>query len=218
MSPELIYTDILNLTLNEKEINKLIEIIPAYFREKVRASKNENLKLQRLASGLLFSYAMKREGCEPGDIVITELEQGKPMLINPKGLYFNISHSEGLVLLAVCDAEIGCDIQRIKNGDKVAERFFTDDEKRVLDEADEAERDRLFTRLWARKESYIKATGEGMRRDLGSFSVLEDVTPDGYFFADHDLADFRAAVCVRGPFARGDICLIPFQKIVNVVS
>ena len=84
--------------------------------------------------------------------------------------YFNLSHSGDYVLCAVSSAEIGTDIQQHcgKNVERLARRFFTEREAAALEQAGEEreKRERLFYRLWARKEAYGKLTGKGIAAAL----------------------------------------------------
>ncbi|MCI8696980.1 MAG: 4'-phosphopantetheinyl transferase superfamily protein [Lachnospiraceae bacterium] len=84
--------------------------------------------------------------------------------------YFNLSHSGDYVLCAVSSAEIGTDIQQHcgKNVERLARRFFTEREAAALEQAGEERetRERLFYRLWARKEAYGKLTGKGIAAAL----------------------------------------------------
>ena len=96
-------------------------------------------------------------------------ERGKPYF-RDLPFYFNLSHSGDYVLCAVSSAEIGTDIQQQcgKNVERLARRFFTEREAAALEQAGEERetRERLFYRLWARKEAYGKLTGKGIAAAL----------------------------------------------------
>ena len=82
-------------------------------------------------------------------------------------LFFSLSHSGDLVALAVSEQEIGLDVQEMTGADwkKLAKRFFADEEQEELwrlCEPSEESGQREFFRLWSRKESYGKLTGEGV--------------------------------------------------------
>jgi len=103
---------------------------------------------------------------------------GKPGLDGPvaaRGIRFNMTDSYDVALVAVArEREIGVDIERIDarpDIEPLAARCFCPAERRLLDEAAEAERAAVFTALWARKEAYIKAHGEGMSLELRSIDV-----------------------------------------------
>ncbi len=91
-------------------------------------------------------------------------ENGKPYF-RDFPFYFNLSHSGDYVLCAISQEEVGADIQQHcgKNVEKIAGRFFSKQEAEVI-AAEEAceEREKLFYRLWARKEAYGKLTGTGV--------------------------------------------------------
>ena len=98
-------------------------------------------------------------------------ENGKPYL--PGGPYFNISHADGFILLAVSElGEIGCDVERIdrplRNEDKIRRKI-----------ALPGEEDIPLLALWVKKEAIFKAGGPG--------KIFYPVMPEGYI----------AAVCCR---------------------
>lgn len=82
---------------------------------------------------------------------IERQEQGKPYFTDLP-LFFSISHSGGLVALAVSENEVGADIEPMRDiSRQVGVRYLgidTDDKKVLL-------------REWVRRESYGKLTGEG---------------------------------------------------------
>ena len=107
------------------------------------------------------------------DIFYTYNEYGKPLLTNPTGLFYNISHSGDWVICAVDDSPIGVDVEAMEPIDMdIAKRFFSNDEYRFLMEISEEKRLTYFYKIWTLKESYIKAEGMGMSLALDSFSIL----------------------------------------------
>ena len=64
----------------------------------------------------------------------------------------------------------------------IARRFFAPAEREALRAIEAERRDAAFFACWTRKEAFIKATGEGLRRDLASITVPVDPAahaPDG---------------------------------------
>ena len=105
-------------------------------------------------------------------------EYGKPMLareLHGESLRFNLSHSDGLALVAVTRGrEIGVDLEKIRPGmpdEGIAERFFSTGEVRALHELPRHQQDEGFFNCWTRKEAYIKAKGEGLSMPLSEFEV-----------------------------------------------
>jgi 4'-phosphopantetheinyl transferase len=102
-------------------------------------------------------------------------EYGKPTLSAEHNLQFNVSHTQGLALLAfVRDREIGVDVEKIgpaPDARKLAERFFSQVERAALEPLSGGELQAAFFRCWTRKEAYIKARGAGLSLPLDQFDV-----------------------------------------------
>ena len=112
-------------------------------------------------------------------------KNGKPYL--KSGEYFyNLTHTDGLVMLAVSDKEVGIDAEKFRDHDfsKVIEKYATSGEKqRILTNKD-------FLCLWTKKESFVKYLGgnaitdaktvtfeqnypvfKGEKQDVNTFSI-----------------------------------------------
>ncbi len=158
--------------------------------EKNRADK---LKIQEKKDQFIITRSLLRRllssnlGKEPQNIIISYLEHGKPIIndkINNKAIEFNVSHSGDYTLIALTlENKIGVDIEEINsNVDhlSLANRFFSDEEKTQILSLDEGQQCDAFYRIWARKESFIKATGEGIAFGLDRFSVpLGEISNEG---------------------------------------
>lgn len=139
-------------------------------RQKVNALVPREKKNASLAAGAILPLALKRCGiC--GEISVERSRYGKPRLISPQGVFFNLSHSGEWTVAAVSDSEVGVDIQQVGTANmRLAQRFFTDAEYRQIAEAGGNAAD-CFYRLWTVKEAYLKALGTGLNRPLNSFAV-----------------------------------------------
>ena len=88
-------------------------------------------------------------------------------------LHFNVSHTDGLVALAVVRGHrLGVDVERVTRvvTDAIAERHFAPSEVRDLRALPTADQPRAFFEYWTLKEAYIKARGMGLALPLGAFA------------------------------------------------
>ena len=146
------------------------------------------------AEGLLL-YALQKAGRGREAISYRYGAHQKPYLADADGFFFNLSHAGEYAMLAVSDAEVGCDVERIRPVDrKLFTRVLTADERSVLAAAPEAERDALFFRYWVLKESCMKTLGP-------------------LAFADGALPGFRYAVCRAGEDIRIQTEIVPIEEI-----
>ncbi len=106
-------------------------------------------------------------------------------------MFLNISHSDDFACCCIHEKECGIDCERVDikgNFLKVAKRFFTENEfETVRDSKDQC---RTFSRLWTKKESYIKAIGMGFAKPLSEFNVgLDDGEVNGIFQKTFEISD-----------------------------
>jgi phosphopantetheinyl transferase len=121
------------------------EGLPAAERDRLARIRRPRARRRRLASrwalrGVLARYLER----EPGEVELRFGERGKPMLPAPdESLCFNLSHSGGRALIAVCrEREVGVDIERI------------------------GERPEEFYAAWTRHEAIAKCFGAGLGAPL----------------------------------------------------
>ncbi|HYW19237.1 MAG TPA: 4'-phosphopantetheinyl transferase HetI [Nodularia sp. (in: cyanobacteria)] len=119
--------------------------------------------------GILRSILGSYLDIEPQQVIFDYQERGKPMLADTladSGLWFNLSHSQGLALCAVnYHGEIGIDLEYIRpmsDVEALAKRFFLAREYEVVRSLSPQEQQEIFFRYWTCKEAYLKATGEGL--------------------------------------------------------
>ena len=141
--------------------------------------RNEFILTRAVLRIVLASYTAQ----SPESLSFDYSAQGKPALKNgAPDLRFNVSHTEGLAVLAlVREREIGVDAEKIRpqpDAQKLAKRFFSAREQLFLGKLSGNELQRAFFRCWTRKEAYIKAKGEGLSIPLHAFDVsLEENQP-----------------------------------------
>lgn len=149
-------------------------------RERARAEQfySDDLRFRWLhghvATRRILAQAL---GVAPSDVAYGEGASGKPFLVTPggSGLEYNYSDSGELGLLAVSTVgAVGADVEamrRLPELERITERFFSVEEREAILSLPAAERHGAFHRVWARKEAYIKAVGDGLAHGLHRFAV-----------------------------------------------
>ena len=113
---------------------------------------------------------------EPERVKFGYTAHGKPFLLNsPADIQFNISHSHGFMVAAVClNSPIGVDIEKKDprfQAMAIAERFFCDGEKEQIAGLDAGARLEAFFQIWTAKEAVLKATAHGLALELTKVEV-----------------------------------------------
>lgn len=210
------YTDVAELSdvpLREQLLLRL----PEERRERLLRYRNRADVLRGIAAGILLQYGLYEQGIRSARLIYGP--QGKPMLAEGKDIFFNLTHSGSYAAVVFADAPVGIDLEQLgRTRENVAKRFFKQEEQEDLqsywkgrsdlaaEKADDTRRkteenvewQKRFAWLWTRKESYIKAEGEGMRIPMDSFSVLGDCSEEGYFFQSYFVPEgYCMSVCCK---------------------
>jgi 4'-phosphopantetheinyl transferase len=157
------------------------------------------LVTRALVRSVLSRYAQGRRA--PMEWAFAANEYGCPHVGNPlEGMppvEFNLSHTDGLVLMAVrAQHAVGIDVEkwdRRINLD-IADHFFSPAEVAALHRLPESAQRERFMELWTFKESYIKARKMGLSIPLDQFGFEMN--------ADRDVA-LVLAPALRGNDAPG---------------
>ena len=121
-----------------------------------------------------------RLGIPASEVQMVDGSHGKPAMAPchapaVNGLAFNLTHSGELALIAIGQGDLGVDLEsplRSVDAMAVVRRFFSESERNGFEALPTgAERDRLFFRVWTRKEALVKAVGRGLSCPLSSFTV-----------------------------------------------
>ncbi len=117
-------------------------------------------------------------GIAPESVHFTTNPWGRPEVA---GLHFNLTHTDGLVTLLVCEHhEVGVDTELLTRAPKLLElgpNVFAPNELKDLAALPPDRRPHRAVTLWTLKESYIKARGMGLALALDGFAFR--FTPEG---------------------------------------
>ncbi|MBR5127216.1 MAG: 4'-phosphopantetheinyl transferase superfamily protein [Roseburia sp.] len=181
---------------SEKELQKVLQFLPRERMERIERTKLMQSKLQSVAAGLLLEYALREFGIESRNLTFIKNADGKPAIAEYPDFHYNLSHAKEYVALVTDCHAVGIDIEYLRVGyQRLVSRFFSEEEQSALS-AHWSDED--FTRIWTRKESYLKASGYGMRMPLAGFSTLgeqvmlnEGMNPD---MVDSDAIYYMASL------------------------
>ena len=180
------------------------ELISPERAEKARRYRFHDDQKRCVAGGLLMRRFL-------GDTEIFTDEFGKPRAKN--GIFFNLSHSGEWVAMAVDSAEVGCDIERLRQADalKLGKVVFTGAELESIRE--NPDRLGVFYRLWTKKEALLKCMGKGFHRAAKSVEVINgSFCEDGviYNMKTKAFSDYTISVCAKNSSADFDIEFVHF--------
>ena len=161
--------------------------------DKYSTYTNEAKRNERIARDLLFSYMIKKENIDP-EIVYNEY--GKPYFKN-SNLYFNISHSNKKIIIALSDAELGIDIQKVSNYDeeridKLAKRIYNDNDYNYFNNDENV----TFTQIWTIKEAYLKYLGYGLIKNL--HDIVVEYNTNNVYLMNRNASNFYT--CYSGDY------------------
>lgn len=165
------------------------------------------------ARELLVSALENEYGIPAAEVRIEKDEKGKPYLEGYSDLYISISHSGPYIACAFGDKPVGVDTEMWKAHPKwrrIVDKMHLR-EREAFDRAcggaasEEAEEPvEAFCDLWVRKESFLKAIGEGLRIPLYAFDTTEErvrqeLRKEPYFIRNYrvEKEPVSIAVCAK---------------------
>lgn len=158
----------------EKDVfNRLLCFVSDEKRKRINKFYRFEDAQRSLLGDVLSRFAIyKRTGLRNDELTFRINEYGKPLLSKLNTVHFNISHAGRWVVCAIDDNPVGIDVEVIKAIDFIiAEKFFSNQEYKLLKNQREDIKLKYFYLIWSLKESYIKAEGKGLSIPLNSFTI-----------------------------------------------
>jgi 4'-phosphopantetheinyl transferase len=147
-------------------------------QEMERASRIPNLEKRRsflVAHGVLRDLLGRYLECDPGTIELASDPEGKPKLVFPEGMHFNMTHSAEWAAFAFSSScVVGVDLEKVRalpGLPTIIRRVLCAEEAAELMLVSERDRERGFFCCWTRKEAYSKAIGMGLLTAFDTFCV-----------------------------------------------
>lgn len=164
----------------------------AEIRKADRYLKQSDRHLSLVSRALVRYLIAEVTRQNPQSLSFSTNEHGKPFLVELPDIHFNLSHSHGAAVCALCrNAAVGVDVEDMgRHTDlSIAKRFFSSSEAELVSKASGAEKRKLFFDIWTLKEAYIKAVGKGLSIPLNSFSFNANETEIQITFSDTGQVD-----------------------------
>jgi 4'-phosphopantetheinyl transferase len=146
--------------------------------EQERASR---LRFERDRGHFVAAHSFLRRvlahylGCAPRAVPIRAGANGKPELVSPATVRFNLAHSHEVAVCALAvDREVGIDVERVRRVrdlDALARRVLSEREQAALCALNGELAEEAFYAAWTRKEAVLKASGEGLGREPAGVEV-----------------------------------------------
>lgn len=134
---------------------------------------------------------------DPCLLQICNTEHGKPRLINAPYLQFNLSKNDDLILYAITrDSAVGIDVESLSQRidiDAISPLICYTEELEILKNTSVGDRQRIFLKIWTRKEAALKARGLGL-------SYIADANMESHlFFRTFEFKNSVATLCAFCP-------------------
>lgn len=150
---------ILNVLGCENELTSLLPYISVARQRTVNGLRHKKAALFSVASEAILAHALSL----PLPCPYKTDQNGKPYISGCR--HFNISHSGDFVVCAVSDSEIGVDTELVtRMTPHIMHKFLSPAEINEYSSLPQSCQNAFLCEKWVRKESYLKLSGEGLRK------------------------------------------------------
>lgn len=183
----------------DAEIQKQANRLPYFMIKDISRFRQAKTRKLKMTARLMLLYCLENSG--QGQLInkwqITEHQ--KPVIEG--WLPFNISHSSDLAVFAYGDELVGVDIEKIDEVKIDVLEYFHPLEQRYI--SNSIFKKSAFYEIWAKKEAFLKALGNGLSHNEGldSFSCVDDAIfyqGHKWFFFELEIdPDYKSYLCCQ---------------------
>ena len=172
MAVQIYYQSVHDIVINEQ----LLLALQPKRREQLFSFRFEADKKRCAAAGLLLWEHLYHR--HPEQFTVSYNAAGKPSVSSTVSStspvpFFNLSHSNDFVMLAISDTPVGCDIERLHKAILSHHVFHPRELARLSSLPEGDARNREFLRLWTAKEAFLKAIGTGIDANATSYDLSD---------------------------------------------
>ena len=185
--------------------------------EKQRSEQFHFEKDQRrytVARGSLRTILAGYIGRSPEELRFGTGRYGKPFLTGlgeAEKLEFNLSHCEDLALIAITSGRfVGVDVEKVREMQDLSlilNRFFTAEERDLIDSFPGEERTAAFLALWVRREAAAKARGLNLSAALAKTNLPLYPLGEGICIEEPDQRTWSIQDLKLDPYHVGAVCV-----------
>lgn len=180
------------------EASRLLNALPDTLQKKVRTTEGM-LRQQSLWAYSLLRFAL-RESCQKELPDIVWSSQGKPCFAGRQEPFFNLSHTDGAILVGLSRRELGVDIEK----DREAPARL----KKIL------QTDKAFFSEWVRWEACAKCLGDGVLPLLRKGALPENMT----YYAFETFPGYWSGAAVRGTEANVEVYIAEQEQLLRMTE
>ena len=163
------------MDIRHKSVDGLIPYLTNEDNFKIQKCKVNDVKREKIASAYLKNKYI-------GEYYLGDYN--KPL---SDDIFFNISHSNGVIILGTnLEKNIGVDVEFIENSSSEMRRYISSDE-----EFEYITNDIKFTEVWTNKESLVKAIGAGINTNFPEIISLPINGTKTYLGKNYTTKNFR---------------------------
>ena len=119
--------------------------------------------------------------------------------------FFNLSHSNDFVMLAISNTPVGCDIERLHKAILSHHVFHPQELSRLRSLPEGDARNHEFLRLWTAKEAFLKAIGTGIDENASSYDLSSGgpicLSDDSIWTIEHqtipNFPEYLSCICYK---------------------
>jgi len=208
---------------------RLLKLVPEATSEKIEKFARPGDAQRSLLGEVTARHLLHKATGKPlPEIPFTTGEKGKPVPDGFEGIHINISHSGRWVAVALSPMQVGVDVEKMRKvPEGVANRFFSEDEKKWLESAEsEQQKAEIFFTLWTLKESFLKAIGKGLTKNLNSFTVINsgegcfllknDIEAEGYHLKTFPFQDgYKLSACALNETFCKEVIILDIYELIH---
>ena len=168
-------------SLRKHNLKNLANKMPANRIKKYNQYSRDKDKLNCLTSYLLLWFALKQNHLIETPPSFTYGANQKPYIAENNNIFFNISHTNGCVICAISNNEIGVDIEKIRPINlNISKKICTPSEQKLFDKS--SNKATFLLKVWTKKESYVKMKSGSIFSD---YSKIDTTTLSNVYCFKH---------------------------------